>query len=137
MNSNIKSLPGYIAVSHLIPDGHFLNYSNVWSAKQIKTLTTDGELCDGLYIVLANHYSDPTSDMIEICCLSPKITTWPNRQITGLDIKLHDMRKEHGWETDYYEIYDYECSSIMVRRNDIRLNLASKDDAINDYRQWI
>ena len=134
----ISDIQGYDKILDLIPDGSLNRFPHLWSLKYSQVITPDGNTTDAICIVVANDLTNPTTDMIEVACLSPDVKIFPGiirNQVFTLLINYHDTKVTHGWERSYFEVKDAE-EELYIRCSDIKLKRIILSEEFRNFREW-
>jgi hypothetical protein len=116
--STILGIPGYEDVSDLIPDGLFLQCTDIWRL----SLEFYSDEIDGLkrrmVLELVRDVEDPSADRVAVIMEAPSQISFPDSwQILGL--AFEDIR-DRGMEGIRWRVYDYEMSGYEVLCSSVR-----------------
>jgi len=119
MANPITNLPGYEAVQDLVPDGSFLNCTELWRF----ALEHYRDECDVLQrrmvLELTPDKQAPVPDRVAVVMASPVRVRLPDYSSEILGLAFEDIR-DRGWEDSKWRVYDYEMSGFELYCSSIR-----------------
>ena len=107
--ANIKTFPGYKEVEDLLPDGHLINYKQIWSVKYDHYLDESGDLFNRLILELTQDQQAYDIPIIRMIIEKPRnMILCPDIEIIQLSI---DDYRIDDWEQGNFKIYGAEMDS--------------------------
>ena len=120
--ANIKEFTGYKDVSDLLPEGHLINYRQIWSISYDHFLDDAGDLHNRLILELTKDRNAFDIPIVRMIIEKPmNMILCPDSEIIQLSI---DDYRVDGWEQGNFKIYNAEmdtdweilCEAIIFER---------------------